>query len=106
MKNTKNVLAMIPNLNNHYILKKKRGLITPETSIHCFMENIEIQCMEVNNAYADDIEQAPSDELITELTKLLLGITDCFKHYNVDLSEQVGKENKRHESKLVKINVL
>jgi hypothetical protein len=97
---------MITEIQNHFKLMQKRGFIHPGTTIHDFFENIEIQCMEVNNAYADDIEQAPSDELISELTKLLLGITDCFKHYNVDLSEQVGKENKRHESKLLKINVL
>jgi hypothetical protein len=98
---------MIQNLNSHYILKKKRGLITPETSIHCFMENLETDYYQVLNAYADQVDEGktPSEDLVNKLTKLLLGITDCFKHYNVDLSEQVGKENKRHESKLVKINV-
>ncbi len=98
---------MTLNMANHYKILKARGLISPETDIHTFLERIEVQQYEICNAYADDINNnsCPSEQLIGELTKQFLNITNTFKHYNIDLPEQIGKVNKRHEELKPNLNV-
>ena len=91
---------MKPLLKNHYIIMKQRGLIHAETTIDQFIENLNVQYSEVLNCYADDINshRTPSDDLVQEITELMLIITDLAQHYNLDLTEQIGKSNRRQEN--------
>ena len=94
---------MTNQLLNHYKLIQKRGLITPETTFSQFMDKLNEEWMEVCNAYADCIRdgKCPSDDLIYEMTDLLLVITNCFQHYGIDLSEQIAKNCKVQEGRIV-----
>ena len=88
-------------IKNHYILTKKRGLITPSTSIHHFMDKMEDRYNEIINCYADDLkaEESPSGEFFHQCTDLLLTITDLLQHYSVDLTDEIRKANRIQEGR-------
>ena len=87
----------------HYTAIKNRGLITPITTFDQFMEKLHEEYMEVNNAYADCVanNQCPSDELIYELTDLVMVVANCFQHYNIDLAKQIAKNCKVQEDRVI-----
>ncbi len=79
-------------IKNHYILCKKRGLITPETTFDQFVLKIDMAYLELCNEYADiarDGFSVPSDSFIHECTKFILTITDLYQHFGICLEDQI-----------------
>lgn len=89
-------------LLRHYELIKRRGLITPETTIHHFIDKIEEEFYEVRNAYADDYAQSiePSDRFWHEGMDLIMTIANAMQHYGVDFEEELKKNIKIQEGRI------
>ena len=91
-------------LLKHYELIKARGLITPETKVHHFMEKLDQEILEVAWMYCDDLfmECSPSNEFNQELVDLVMVVFNYFQHYSVDFREELIKNIKIQETRVKK----
>ena len=93
-------------IKNHYVLTKKRGLITPEPPLSAFIDKMEEEYREVVNCYADDLmaEQSPSGEFIQECTDLVMVVLNMFQHLGIDFEDELKANIKVQESRVKNID--
>ena len=89
-------------LKLHYIAIKKRGLISSKTFFYQFMEKLEEEYIEVGKAYTNDRVEGklPSNDLIYEMTDLVMVVLNCFQHYDIDFEEQLRINLNKQESRI------
>jgi len=92
-------------IKNHFLIQKRRGLISPDTTLDQFMTNLDMSYTELINAHADDIKanRSPSDDFMTELTSLMLVGFHLMQNSGVSFEEEVAKVNKRQEGMISRL---
>lgn len=91
---------------NHYKLIQKRGFIHPDTRLDAFMLKLDEEYIEVTNAYADDCieHKLPSNELVQEMTDLVMVVMNCFQHFGIDFEDELKKNIRIQEGRVKNID--
>lgn len=87
---------------DHYEAIKKRGLITPESTVHDFMDKLEEEFYELRNEYAElclKDRNIPTTEMVSESVDLIMVLINMFQHFGYDFMQELKSTTLKNQKR-------